>query len=94
VVVDRKTVKRVAGLARLDLTESELARLSRDLDDVLSAFRTLQKIPTKGVKPTFQPVELRNVLRDDMVEPSIPRERLLRNLRNREDGYIRGPRVV
>ncbi len=93
-VVDRKTVKRVAGLARLDLTESELARLSRDLDDVLSAFRTLQKIPTKGVKPTFQPVELRNVLRDDMVEPSIPRERLLRNLRNREDGYIRGPRVV
>jgi aspartyl-tRNA(Asn)/glutamyl-tRNA(Gln) amidotransferase subunit C len=92
--VDRKTVKRVAELARLDLTEREIARFSRDLDEVLSAFRTLQRTPTRGVKPAFQPVEARNVLREDRVEPSIPRKRLLRNLRNREDGYIKGPRVV
>ena len=92
--VDRKTVKKVAELARLDLTEKELAKFSRDLDEVLSAFRRLQRIPTRGVKPTFQPVEVRNVLRDDRVEPSIPRERLLKNLKNREDGYIKGPRVV
>lgn len=93
-VVDKKTVRRVAGLARLDLKESELARLSRDLDEVLSAFKTLKRIPTMGVKPAFQPVELRNVLREDRVEPSLSRERLLKNLRNREGGYIRGPRVV
>jgi aspartyl-tRNA(Asn)/glutamyl-tRNA(Gln) amidotransferase subunit C len=92
--VDRKTVKKVAGLARLDLTEKELDKFSRDLDEVLSAFRTLQRIPTRGVKPTFQPVEVRNVLREDKVEPSIPRKRLLKNLKNKEGGYIKGPRVV
>jgi aspartyl-tRNA(Asn)/glutamyl-tRNA(Gln) amidotransferase subunit C len=93
-VVDRKTVKKVAGLARLELTERELARFSRDLDEILSAFSTLQRIPTRGVRPTFRPLNVRNVLRDDRVEPSTPRKRLLRNLKNREDGYIKGPRVV
>ena len=93
-VVDKKTVTKVAGLARLDLTERELVKFSRDLDEVLSAFRTLQRIPTRGVKPTFQPMGIRNVLRDDRVEPSIPRKKLLKNLKNREDGYIKGPRVV
>jgi aspartyl-tRNA(Asn)/glutamyl-tRNA(Gln) amidotransferase subunit C len=93
-VVDKKIVKKVAELARLDLTDKELVKLSRDLDEILSAFRTLQKIPTKGVKPSFQPIDVKNVLRDDRVEPSIPRNRLLRNLKNKEGGYIKGPRVV
>lgn len=93
-VVDKKTVKKVAELARLDLTDKELERFSRDLVEVLSAFKTLQKIPTKGVKPSFQPIDVKNVLREDKIEPSIPRKRLLKNLKNKEDGYIKGPRVV
>ena len=93
-VVDRKTVRKVAELARIELTEKELDGFSGDLDEILSAFKTLQKIPTKGVRPTFQPIEVKNVLRDDVIEPSIPRERLLRNIRNKEDGCIKGPKVV
>ena len=92
--VDRKTVEKVAGLARLDLTQKEAAGFSKDLTEVLSAFKTLQEIDTKGVKPTFQPVDQKNVLRDDAIERSIPRERLLRDIKNREEGYIRGPRVI
>ena len=92
--VDERTVKRVAGLARLELTDKEEKAFARDLREVLSAFRTLQRIPTRGVKPTFQPVEVRDVLREDVVEPSIPRKRLLGNLKNKEGGYIKGPRVV
>ncbi len=92
--VDKKTIRKVAGLARLELTEKELARFSRDVDEILSAFRTLQRIPTDGVKPTFQPTDIKNILRDDIVKPGIPRERALRNIRNTEDGYIRGPRVI
>jgi aspartyl-tRNA(Asn)/glutamyl-tRNA(Gln) amidotransferase subunit C len=93
-VVDKKTVKKVAELARLDLTDKELDKFSRDLVEVLSAFKTLQKIPTKGIKPSFQPIDVKNVLREDKVEPSIPRKRLLKNLKNKEEGYIKGPRVV
>jgi aspartyl-tRNA(Asn)/glutamyl-tRNA(Gln) amidotransferase subunit C len=92
--VDRKTVKRVAELSRLELSDREAESFSRDLSEVLSSFRTLRKIPTKGVRPSFQPIETRNVLREDEVEPSIPRENLLKNLKNKEQGYIKGPRVV
>jgi aspartyl-tRNA(Asn)/glutamyl-tRNA(Gln) amidotransferase subunit C len=92
--VDKETVERVAKLARIDLTEEEAERFSKDLDEILTAFKTLQDITTEGVKPTFQPIEVKDVLRDDRVEPSIPRERILKNLKNKEDGFIKGPRVV
>ncbi len=91
--INRETVDRVARLARLELTEKEALGFTEDLKEVLSAFRRLQRIPTEGVEPTFQPVEVSGVLRDDRVEPGIPREELLRNLKNRQDGYIKGPKV-
>ena len=64
------------------------------MKEILSAFRRLKRRPTRNVKPTFQPIETKDVLREDKIEPSISRERLLGNLKNREDGYIKGPRVV
>ncbi|MCK4714791.1 MAG: Asp-tRNA(Asn)/Glu-tRNA(Gln) amidotransferase subunit GatC [Candidatus Aenigmarchaeota archaeon] len=92
--VDKDMVKKVAALARIELSDKEAEGFRKDLEEILSAFRTLQRIPTKGVKPTFHPVEVRGVLREDKVEPSILRDRLLKNLKNKEDGYIKGPRVV
>ena len=92
--VDKDMVKKVAALARIELSDKEAKGFCKDLEEILSAFRTIKRIPTKGVKPTFQPVEVRDVLREDRVEPSIPRDMLLKNLKNKEDGYIKGPRVV
>jgi aspartyl-tRNA(Asn)/glutamyl-tRNA(Gln) amidotransferase subunit C len=92
--VGQDTVRKVAGLARLELSPEEEKRFARDLSDVLKAFRNLQGINTRGVRPSFQPLEAGESLREDKVEPSIPRSRLLRDLKNKEDGYIKGPRVV
>lgn len=92
--VDEEILRKVAEVARLDLTEEETSKFSKDLNEVLEAFKTLQEIPTKDVRPTFQPIGSENVTREDEVEPSIPRNRLLRGLRNKEDGYIKGPRVI
>ena len=92
--VDEETVKKVARVARLNLTEEETDRFSKDLSEVLEAFETLQAIPTEGVEPTFQPTDVENVVREDQVEPSIPRSKLLKNLKNQEDGFIKGPRVI
>jgi aspartyl-tRNA(Asn)/glutamyl-tRNA(Gln) amidotransferase subunit C len=92
--VDEEAIRKVAQVARLELTEEEASRLSGDLSEVIEAFRVLQEIPTKDVKPTFQPIETTNVTREDEVEPSVPRNKLLRGLRNKEDGYVKGPRVV
>jgi len=93
-MTDKKCVERIARLARIELTDNEAERFSKDMKEILSAFRRLKRIPTRNVKPTFQPIETKDVLREDKIEPSISRERLLGNLKNREDGYIKGPRVV
>jgi len=93
-MMDRKTVEKVAEIARLRLTEEELDRFSKDMASILQAFKVLDKIETKDVKPTFQPVEIKNVMREDVIEPCISQEEALANTRNKEEGQFRGPKVI
>ncbi len=93
-MTDKETVRRVATLARLELSDRELEKFSKDMEEITRAFSVLRKADTKNVEPTFQPIEGRNVLRDDEIEKSIPRETLLKNLKNKEKGFIKGPKVI
>ncbi|MBN2330380.1 MAG: Asp-tRNA(Asn)/Glu-tRNA(Gln) amidotransferase subunit GatC [Candidatus Aenigmarchaeota archaeon] len=94
VAIDKKTVKKVAGIARLNLTEGELRRFSEDLVSVLDAFNVIGKVSTKDVRPTFQPVDIKNVAREDKIEPCIPQREALANTGNKEEGHFKGPKVV
>lgn len=93
-MVDRKTVEKVAEAARLDLSEKELKEFSGDLAEILSAFKTLQKADTRGVEPSFQPLPMQNVLREDRVEKGLSQKQALANARLKEKGYFKGPRAV
>ena len=84
-------VLRVAEAARLSLTDEELKRYEQQLKVILEAFRTLDEVDTEGVEPSFHPIELGDVLRDD--EASGWSWDPLSNSRHREDGYFRGPRI-
>ena len=46
------------------------------------------------VEPSFQPVELKNMTREDKVEDSLKQEEALANTKNKKDGYFKGPRAV
>ena len=92
--VSRDTVKKVAGVARLNLSEAELAKFSVDLDSILAHFRVLQKADTRGVEPSFQPLPMENVLREDRVERGLSQKEALANAKLREQGYFRGPKAV
>jgi aspartyl-tRNA(Asn)/glutamyl-tRNA(Gln) amidotransferase subunit C len=93
-MADRKTVERVARLARLNLTEKEAGRFSKDLEGILKAFKEMEKAPVQGVPPSFQPLPRRNVLREDSVEQSLGQEDALRNAKARKNGYFKGPRAA
>jgi aspartyl-tRNA(Asn)/glutamyl-tRNA(Gln) amidotransferase subunit C len=92
--VTPQTVKRVSQVARLRLTEKEIEKFSKDMVDILGAFRDLERVPTKGVKPAFQPIETKNVLRKDAVERSLTQEQALANTKNKEKGFFKGPKVT
>lgn len=87
--LSREEVLHIARLARLDLTEAEIAGYGEQLSDLLEHFQVLQQVDTEGVPPTAQSIELRSVMRDDCVEPSLPPEDVLANAPRREDSFFR-----
>jgi aspartyl-tRNA(Asn)/glutamyl-tRNA(Gln) amidotransferase subunit C len=88
-------VGQVARIAHLQLSEAELKTMTRDLNEILDAFATLDRarIP-KGIKPAFQPIPIRDVFREDTVKPTLGQERALANTQHKERGFFKGPRVI
>jgi len=77
--ITREDVVHVAKLARLSMTDEELAAMERHFEAILEHFARLAEIDTTDVPPTFHPLPRVNVLRDDTVATPICREAALRN---------------
>lgn len=92
--IDKETVRKVAEVARLDLSEKELEKFSGDLADILTHFRVLQGADTKNAEPSLQPIPMKNVLREDRVEKGLSQKEALANAKLREGGYFKGPRAM
>ena len=91
---DFRLVRKVAKIARLDLSEKEVYKFSKDFKDILGYFSQLDKVSTIKVEPTFQPLPIKDVLRNDRVERCLSRKEALSNTKNKEGGYFKGPRSV
>jgi aspartyl-tRNA(Asn)/glutamyl-tRNA(Gln) amidotransferase subunit C len=63
--------------------------MSEQLSNILENFEILNKVDTDGVPPTAQPNALTNVLKDDVVKPSLPQDEVLANAPQRDGDYIR-----
>lgn len=87
-------VAHVALLARLRLTTEELERFTGQLAAVLDHFADVAALDTSGVPPTAHPLPLRNVLRDDIPQPSLDRDEVLRQAPAVEGGRFRVPRIL
>jgi aspartyl-tRNA(Asn)/glutamyl-tRNA(Gln) amidotransferase subunit C len=87
-------VRQVGHLARLQLTDAEVQRLTADLNQLLTHFEELEQVDTEGVPPTFHVLELSNVLRDDEVTPSLSIDDVLANAPRSDGRFFVVPRVV
>jgi len=90
----RKDVEHVAHLARLGLTEDEMARLEGQLNHILDQYAVLAQLDTEGIAPTAQTIELENILRDDIVRPSLPSEEVLAAAPKRLGEYFVVPPIL
>jgi aspartyl-tRNA(Asn)/glutamyl-tRNA(Gln) amidotransferase subunit C len=90
-VIDREQVLHVARLARLELSEEEVERMSRELTTILDHIEKISELDLDGVEPTSHVVELENVLRPDEPRPSWPRERVLAEAPDPAKGAFRVP---
>jgi aspartyl-tRNA(Asn)/glutamyl-tRNA(Gln) amidotransferase subunit C len=77
-MIDRDQVLHVARLARLELSEEEVERMSGELSKILDHIEKIEELDDlDGVEPTSHVIALENVLRADEPRPSLPRERAL-----------------
>jgi aspartyl-tRNA(Asn)/glutamyl-tRNA(Gln) amidotransferase subunit C len=76
-------VKAVAHLARLELTEDELAAMTRQLGAILAYVTQLQRLNVDGVEPLAHALPISNVFRDDEPAPSLPVSEALANAPDR-----------
>ena len=90
----RADVEHVAHLARLGLSEAELSRLEGQLNHILDQYAVLTALDTEHIPPTAQTIELQNILREDVVQPSLAVEDALANAPERSGGHFVVPAIL
>ena len=89
-MVTEQDVQHIAELADIGIDEAELGTFTAQFNAILDYFDVLDRVEGDGVGAR----DLINVMREDVVEPSLPQEDVLRNAPAQEDGFIRAPRVM
>jgi aspartyl-tRNA(Asn)/glutamyl-tRNA(Gln) amidotransferase subunit C len=87
-------IEKVAVLARLNLKAEEKERLSRDLENILNYVKSLEKLDTAAVEPTSHVLNLENVYRKDIPQPSEVRDQVLKHAPLSEGKFFKVPKVV
>lgn len=93
--LDKKVIKSLIQLSRIDCTEEEQERLLKDLAGILEYMEQLQSIDTSHVEPCNHVLEdIHNVMREDISGETLPREVFLDNAPSHVGGLIRVPPVI
>jgi aspartyl-tRNA(Asn)/glutamyl-tRNA(Gln) amidotransferase subunit C len=92
--ISRDEVAHLARLARLAVTEDELAMFAGQLDVILAAVARVSEVAAADIPPTSHAVALTNVYRSDEIRPCLPRDVVLAEAPSVEDDKFRVPRIL
>jgi aspartyl-tRNA(Asn)/glutamyl-tRNA(Gln) amidotransferase subunit C len=81
----RAQVQHIAELAKLKLSDEEIDRMTQQLSAILDYAARLQELNTEAIPPTASVVPLQNVMREDAVVPSLPRDTVLANAPDKDE---------
>jgi len=89
-MIDKEIIKKVAKNARLELDDKEI---EKDLINILESFKMISEV-REDPEPSFQPFNIKNVLREDKKQDSLSQEDALKNTGQKQDSFFKGPRAV
>lgn len=92
--VNRQIIDHVANLSRLKLDDDEAQRLMSDMEQIIMYVDRLNELDTENVKPKEHVMNVKNVFREDVVNPSMSKENILRNAPEKDEGCFKVPRIV
>ncbi len=92
--VNKELIEKIAKNARLKLAETEIKEFLPQLKEVLKYFAVIEKAPTKNLQPSFHPIEIKNVTREDIPKKCLTQQEALQNTKHKQDGYFKGPKTI
>ena len=87
--ISRAEVAHVTTLARLELSEDEVALFGEQLGSILNHIASLAELDLSAIPPSAQVIPLTNITREDTARPSLGQGAVLGNAPRREDGFFR-----
>ena len=92
--IDRQQVRKVAQLARLDLTEAEIEEFTGQLGAILEYVEKMNELDTAAVEPLAHCLPIHNVFRADDVRESLGTEQTLANAPQRDGPFFKVPKIL
>ena len=92
-MISTDDVKHVAKLARLELTEEEIDKYSKQLGSILQYVEQMNEVDTTGIEPMPHAIPVYNVMREDVVKYEKTKDEMLANAPFEEDGFFRVPKI-
>jgi len=93
--ISTQDVSYIAGLAKIAVSDEEVAKLQQELAAILAYVAQLDELDTSGVEPTYQVTGLRNVTREDsLIDYGVSQAELLKNAPHTQDNQIKVPKVL
>ena len=93
-MITKEDVKKIAGLAKINLNDSEIERYTHDLGQMLSFVEKLDKLDLKNVEPTSHAVSVTNVFREDEAKVSVVRDKVFETSPSVEDNLFKVPKII
>jgi aspartyl-tRNA(Asn)/glutamyl-tRNA(Gln) amidotransferase subunit C len=93
-MIDREQVRKVALLARLDLTPEEEEQFTTQLGSILEYFEQLSELDVSDVPPTARAIDVSNVTRSDELQPYGDRQAILNSAPNQEGDFFKVPQIL
>lgn len=92
--ITEEMIDYIGTLSRIELTKEERAEVAEGLGNIIEYMDVLATLDTEGVEPTSHILPLKNVFREDIVQPSMERDELIANAPLKEDGCFVVPKTV
>jgi len=93
--LSERDVKAIATYTRIGLTDSEVASMTVDLNNIMESLKPITEYDLEGVEPTFHPIaDLSNVMREDEAAPGLDPEIALSNAPSQLDWAFKIPPIL
>ncbi|MDF5712830.1 MAG: Asp-tRNA(Asn)/Glu-tRNA(Gln) amidotransferase subunit GatC [Rhizonema sp. NSF051] len=93
-MIDREQVRKVANLARLELTPEEEEQFTSQLGNIIDYFQQLNELDVSDVEPTTRAIDVSNVTRTDELQPYPEREAILQGAPEQEGEFFKVPKIL